>query len=495
MKQGSSLMLLKLTLLGAIGAGACGAEVDSSNNAAGSGAGTSAGTSASSSSGGGAGPTVCEGGGEPVMALDGQYSGFKKCPDGTLHRADAVACNPDVGIFACDGTEIGPPSCATDADCTAKPNGHCGKTINIDLNGLAEICGCIYPCTSDAACDAGNVCVCAGVVPANVKNAFCAPAGCLIDSACPSEECGISSYDSEGCGYWTSLSCRSAADECRLAEDCAPGEICEISLFNPGPWACVLPGCAIGRPLLVEGSARTAPVRDDDKPVWSADLRPSTEGLSAQAREALAAHWSEVAALEHASVASFARFTLQLLALGAPPSLVAASQAASLDEVEHAKMAYALAGAYRGAVMGPGPLDLQGITISTDRAEVLASLVVEGCVGETLGAAEARALAEEARDPAIRAALHRIAGDEERHAALAYQALTWLLGTGGSDGVAIAEMALSRAIDAMTRDPKPPLLEGLDGMPRSAAWLKALREQVTREVVMPCWAAAIRVTA
>lgn len=492
MKRSSSLMLLKLTLLGAIGAGACGAEVDSSNNASGMGAGHA---TSSGQGGSGAAPTVCEGGGEPVMALDGQYSGFKKCPDGTLHRADAVACNPNVGIFACDGTETGTPGCAADADCADKPNGHCGKMITIDLGGIHEICGCVYPCTNDADCGADQVCVCAGVVPADATSAFCAPAGCLTDSACPSDECGISSYDSGGCGYWTALDCRSPMDGCRLSEECPAGEVCEISLFDQGPWQCFLPGCDIGRPLLVEGAPRTAPMVRGDTPVWSADLRPSTEGLDARAREALSAHWGEVAALEHASVASFARFTLQLLALGAPPSLVAASQAASIDEVEHAKMAYAFAGAYRGAVMGPGPLDLSGISIGAKRDEILTALVIEGCVGETLGAAEARALADEARDPVIRAALHRIADDEERHAALAYQALTWLLATGGSEARAIAERAFSQAIDVMKGTPRSPLAEGLDGMPTSAAWLREIRCQVIREVVTPCWAAAIGVIA
>ncbi|MBT9554900.1 MAG: hypothetical protein IV100_02675, partial [Myxococcales bacterium] len=45
-------------------------------------------------------------------------------------------------------------------------------------------------------------------------------------------------------------------------------------------------------------------------------------------REVLVQRWLSVAALEHASVGSFARFTLQLLAVGAPPDLLLATQQA-----------------------------------------------------------------------------------------------------------------------------------------------------------------------
>lgn len=73
--------------------------------------------------------------------------------------------------------------------------------------------------------------------------------------------------------------------------------------------------------------------------------RPRSE-VDAPMRAALSQHWCSIVALEHASVASSARFTLHLFALGAPPTLVAEAQRAGLDEVEHAHLAYGLAGAY-----------------------------------------------------------------------------------------------------------------------------------------------------
>jgi hypothetical protein len=42
----------------------------------------------------------------------------------------------------------------------------------------------------------------------------------------------------------------------------------------------------------------------------------------------LAKHWTEVALMAHASIAAFARFSLDALSLGAPPELLDAAHAA-----------------------------------------------------------------------------------------------------------------------------------------------------------------------
>jgi hypothetical protein len=101
--------------------------------------------------------------------------------------------------------------------------------------------------------------------------------------------------------------------------------------------------------------------------------------------------WSSDARMEHASIASFARATLELLAVGAPPALVSATQAASLDEVEHARLCFALASRYSGKELGPGPLAVVGPR-SADLVRLACDVFVEGCVGETIAAlAAARA--------------------------------------------------------------------------------------------------------
>jgi hypothetical protein len=190
--------------------------------------------------------------------------------------------------------------------------------------------------------------------------------------------------------------------------------------------------CCDGRPFIVGGELRTAPVvRRAD---WMGDERPAMTELGAAERAALAAAWQADGSMEHASIASFARFVLHLLALGAPPSLVAAAQQAMADEVEHARSCFALAGAYAGYPVGPGPLAIDGALVgSISLREAAVAAVVEGCIGETLAAHQALAAAEVAKDPVVRRVLAGIAEDEARHAELAWRFVAWALGQGGAD--------------------------------------------------------------
>lgn len=76
----------------------------------------------------------------------------------------------------------------------------------------------------------------------------------------------------------------------------------------------------------------------------------------AELNRGLGDEWAAKGAAEHASVASFARHTLQLLALGAPPTFLEQAQQASIDEIKHAKLCYSTATAYYGYAVGPGKL-------------------------------------------------------------------------------------------------------------------------------------------
>lgn len=190
----------------------------------------------------------------------------------------------------------------------------------------------------------------------------------------------------------------------------------------------------LGRPLRVEGRTRTAPpsARGD----WRGTPEPDLDAMTAEERTALAEQWSRDAAAEHASIAAFARFSLQLLALGAPPELVEAAHEAALDEARHARDAYALASAFAGKPIGPAALDVTGALAHV--ADVtLARLAVEtfeeGCVGETLAAMDAREKHAQYTDAAVHDVLGRIADDEERHAELAWRAVAWAVRTGGAE--------------------------------------------------------------
>ena len=62
--------------------------------------------------------------------------------------------------------------------------------------------------------------------------------------------------------------------------------------------------------------------------------------------------WLQQAEAEHASIASFARHTLQLMSIGASSELISRSQQASIDEIEHAKMCYGFASKFIGTKEG-----------------------------------------------------------------------------------------------------------------------------------------------
>lgn len=185
-------------------------------------------------------------------------------------------------------------------------------------------------------------------------------------------------------------------------------------------------GGVCGRPLLLAGEPVVAEVALDSAG-WSQDACESCV-LSDADRRLLAVWWLRAALLEHASVASFACFSLDLVRFGAPPDLVEGAHRAALDEIQHAKACFALASAYSGRPLGPGPLAPAGeLTLATSLCDLAERLVREGCVGETLSAVDAAARLAEARDPAVRAALEAIVRDESVHAALAWRALRWSL--------------------------------------------------------------------
>ena len=197
-----------------------------------------------------------------------------------------------------------------------------------------------------------------------------------------------------------------------------------------------------GRPFVVADEVRiAAAVRRDD---WHAPatVRPVAPEIAAR----LAAAWQRDGLYEHASVASFARFVLQLLAVGAPSALVLDGQAAIADEVRHAQDCFALASAYAGAPIGPGPLAIEGsLAGPCDLAALAGATAVEGCVNETIAALIATTAAALAEDPAVAGRLAVIAADEQRHAALAWRTVAWALDHGDEQVHAAVARAFAAA--------------------------------------------------
>jgi hypothetical protein len=123
---------------------------------------------------------------------------------------------------------------------------------------------------------------------------------------------------------------------------------------------------------------------------------------AAAARTLSVQRWVEQGRDEHASVASFNRFSLSLMARGAPASLVRRAQLAALDEIKHAELSFSLAAALNatassasssvmmgggdaeevwvpgvGPIVLPNPLPLDG-----SDEEMLRAAFREGCIGE-----------------------------------------------------------------------------------------------------------------
>jgi hypothetical protein len=259
---------------------------------------------------------------------------------------------------------------------------------------------------------------------------------------------------------------------------------------HPAEVAIAPPPLGLGRPFVVEGEARVAGANDE--PGWGGALEPSLAGLDTRRKARLAAEWLADGLDEHASVASFARFTLQLMALGAPPELLRASHRAGLDEIAHAELCFGLASAYGDSPRAPGPLPVDASLGAVTLEAAALATVREGCIGETISAMLATAAAEQCDDVVITRVLLRIASDETRHAGLAWRFLRWALGR----DPALAEPVRACFAAAQLAHPIP------SRPPRRRAW-QASRGRLTsakraavaastvRRVITPCAAALL----
>lgn len=374
-------------------------------------------SSGGTSSGGGAGAGyACS---NPKVEASGQVW----CAEGYWHRPTAVACEavggaPAEAVGGAGGdAPTGPKpradgsNCELDSDCSQFELGFCNSD-----DPFESVCdsGCI----TDADCGRpGLICTCTG--PSG-HGGECKPANCTQDSDCGEGSVCASYFGICGGGGFVCL--RATEDECSSNADCGDRGTCTM---DGGVRRCDDSVC--GRPFLVENKIRYAPALHDSSWLDESTPAPSVRGLSRSERAAATEHWTRMGQMEHASIAAFARFSLQLLALGAPPELVEGCTAALADETAHAKLCFALASCYAGHDIGPGPLDISNSLTTPTLAGVVDLVLAEGCFGETSAALEALELADAATDPVIVEAYSRIARDEQRHAELAFRFVCWAL--------------------------------------------------------------------
>lgn len=297
----------------------------------------------------------------------------------------------------------------------------------------------------------------------------------------PAPKLPASAYDSNGC----------------LANKDVTSGCCEGAIAGPKfeNGKCCYGFCdrvCCGRPFYVGDESRVAGWVDGDD--WVTSDRALGDAFGVDPKRAAAAEvWLADALLEHASIASFSRFTLQLLALGAPADLVRDACAAGLDEVRHAELCFEVAARFAGRPYGPAALPMVGVTLDEVRLEdAIHSTIVEGCVGETIAAVTAAERCARAQEPVARAALARIAEDEARHAELSWRFLRWALRTGGASALAAARRAFAEVRSSPGCEGAP-IVSELHGYgvlsPSEQAGIardaRRMIEEIAREVLVP----------
>lgn len=472
-----------LAALGLVGQAGCGSDVVINNQSSTSGGGgnggmgsstasSSSSTSTTSSSGvaggGGTGTGECI---NPMpIIVNGIDTGVDICAGGQYLRREAVECPtnfPDTN-----------PCCGTCPD-------------GMICNTQGEIaCTCTTACTNDSQCMPNELCLCGQTA------GTCVPALCKTGADCPDGQSCTSWDTTLGCLY-LQFACTTPADTCSGNADCSatPNLFCAVQA--DGHRECVPGGCAIGRPFFVDGEVRTAPVlvRGD----WRCPTpKPSLDGIDESMRGELAEAWERTARMEHASIAAFARFSLQLLSLGAGPDLIERTNQAMVDETRHARMAFAISSAYRGTPVGPGPLLVDNaLEGANDAASILRLCIREGCVGETVAAMEAGEAASHCEDSAVALLLTQIARDEATHAELAYRTLKWALSTLGEeikhvlrDEIERIQVELSTSPHTWPSAHEMALLSY--GVVIGGEQL-IIRRKVLAEVVLPCLSALLSI--
>ncbi len=190
--------------------------------------------------------------------------------------------------------------------------------------------------------------------------------------------------------------------------------------------------------------------------------------LDASTKEALAHQWRENGRTEHASVAAFARLTLDLMALGAPSTLIEDANRDALDEIRHTTMCFSFARAIDGRSESPSafPEASRARTLPRVRSLALATLavdsLVDGALHEGVSARIIAKLARRTDDAATRALLKAIAADEGRHARHGWDVVRWCLDEGGAP----VASALRGALGRLPRSMRSELPEAA----RSGAW-------------------------
>jgi hypothetical protein len=209
-------------------------------------------------------------------------------------------------------------------------------------------------------------------------------------------------------------------------------------------------------------------------------------------RAALARAWTDAALRAHAAVATYARFALQLMSLGAPPQLLQGCSQAMQEELAHAQACFSLARRYATSQVGPGPLPTTALP-EADVTAVVLEVVERGCIAEAVSALCAREALEHCQDPATREVLVRHHAAKAQQAQLAWRFVAWALRGAQRelpDHVRVAfltSLSAPKVSAALGETDRLLLRYGV----LSASQRAALEQRILRDVVLPCMEALL----
>jgi len=206
-----------------------------------------------------------------------------------------------------------------------------------------------------------------------------------------------------------------------------------VGQSNPGMCSQVV----VGRPFLddegqiIQAEAEIVPTSD-----WAiddiAEKVQSEEVIQREVPPSYAADWTNRALGEHASIASFAAFTIALMTNNAPASLIEDALLAALDELRHARTSFDMASLLSKQVIAPTELPSTTHNFEHDLESLALAAAREGCIDETisalLAAAEVQQLSNEDSNSlpfSWKEKVEIIATEEAKHSALAWRTIHW----------------------------------------------------------------------
>lgn len=221
--------------------------------------------------------------------------------------------------------------------------------------------------------------------------------------------------------------------------------------------------------------------------------RGGRELISAELSAALSREWCRRALTAHEQAASFARFSLELLELGAPAALARSAARAVEGEIELARACATLASeAYGAPPPRPGPKRAVGYE-ETDLARITLGLVSRGCIGATVSSVQSREELEHCQHQDTREVLLSQRQIRAGEAGLSFRFLAWAARRADrelSDRIRIAfvhELGEHGERLTLTEWDRQLLKRGMLSEPRALA----LRQHVLRTAVMPCMESAL----